>query len=59
MSTERWNEGARALTDAPLAISAEVGEPPHGLGIADDVAKVRLLARRAQTTTELDARTEL
>jgi hypothetical protein len=58
-STERWNDGARALAEAPLAITAEVGEPPHSLGIADDVSRIRLLARRAQTTTELDARTEL
>ena len=58
-STERWLEGARALEGSPLAITAEVGEPPHALGIADDVARIRMLARRAQTTTELDARTEV
>lgn len=58
-STERWNQGARALAAAPLAITAEVAEPPHSLGIADDVSNIRILARRAQTTTELDARTDL
>jgi len=58
-STKSWLEGARALEGAPLAITAEVDQPPHGIGIADDVARIRVLARRAQTTVELDARTEL
>jgi len=58
-STERWTEGARALEGAPLTITAEVGQPPHALGIADDTSRIRMLARRAQTTTELDARAEL
>jgi hypothetical protein len=42
-STERWNEGARMLTEAPLTITAE----SSALGIENDVAKVHLLARRA------------
>ena len=41
-STERWNEGAQMLAEAPLTITAE----SSALGIEDDVAKVRLLARR-------------
>lgn len=42
-SADRWREGARMLAAAPLTITAE----SSALGIADDVAKVRLLARRA------------
>ena len=42
-SADRWNEGARMLAEAPLTITAE----SSALGIADDVAKVRLIARRA------------
>jgi hypothetical protein len=45
-SNERWLEGARTLAKAPLTLTAESDE----LGIADDVARVRLLARRALTT---------
>ena len=42
-SADRWNEGARMLAEAPLTITAE----SSALGIENDVAKVRLLARRA------------
>lgn len=58
-STERWQEGAQALTNAPLTIVAEADTPSHHLGVADDVARIRLLARRAETTTDLDRRAEL
>lgn len=47
-STERWNEGATALAKAKLTITAEGDVPGHELGIADDVARIRLLATRAQ-----------
>jgi hypothetical protein len=47
-SDERWLEGARLLAKAPLTITAESGE----LGIADDVARVRMLARRALTAKQ-------
>lgn len=42
-STERWLAGARVLAGASLTITAEGGE----LGIADDAARAKLLARRA------------
>ncbi len=58
-STKHWNEGASVIEAAPLSIAAEIDQPPHGLGIADDVARIRMLARRAQTVTDLDSRTEL
>jgi cytochrome c553 len=44
-ANERWLEGARTLAKAPLTLTAESDE----LGIADDVARVRLFARRALT----------
>jgi cytochrome c553 len=46
-STDRWNEGAAALAKAPLTITAEGDISGHELGIADDVARARLLATRA------------
>lgn len=58
-SDDRWQEGARALAAAPLTITAERDEPPHEIGIADDVARIRMLARRAETTGALDDRAEL
>ena len=58
-SVERWREGARVLEAAPLPITAEIDQPPHGLGIADDVARLRLLARRAQDAVDLEARATL
>lgn len=54
-AVDRWNEGARALEGAPLTITAETGE----LGIADDVSRIRLLARRALDAETLDARATL
>lgn len=47
-SDSRWLEGATALSNAPLTITAEGEVPGHELGIADDVSRIRLLARRAQ-----------
>jgi hypothetical protein len=47
-SDQRWNEGAAALAQAPLTITAEGDVPGHELGIADDVSRIRLLATRAQ-----------
>jgi hypothetical protein len=41
----RWLDGAELLEGAPLAIAAESDQ----LGIADDIARVRLYARRALT----------
>lgn len=58
-SNDRWQEGARTLEAAPLTITAELGEPPGELGIANDVARIRLLARRALETDQLDARATL
>lgn len=46
-SKDRWNAGAAALAKAPLTIVAEGEVPGHELGIADDVARIRLLATRA------------
>lgn len=46
-SPRAWNAGASALAGAPLEITAERGS----LGIADDVARVRLDATRAAKTT--------
>jgi cytochrome c553 len=46
-SAERWTEGAVVLARAPLTITAEADVPGHGLGIADDVARLRLFAARA------------
>ncbi len=42
-SDARWLDGARRLAVAPIAITAE----SSALGIADDVAKVHVFARRA------------
>lgn len=44
-SEERWLEGARLLAKAPVTITAESDR----LGIADDVARIRLYATRALT----------
>lgn len=54
-SDERWRDGAKGLASARLTIAAEGGE----LGIADDVARVRLLANRALEAKDLDARAEI
>lgn len=50
-----WLAGANGLADARLAVTAESGE----LGVADDVARVRLLARRAQRARTGDDRAQL
>jgi hypothetical protein len=50
-----WLAGANALTGARLAVTAETGE----LGVADDVARVRLIARRAQRARTNDDRAQL
>ena len=57
-SNERWLEGARALAQAPLAIVAE-GDLPPDLAVGDDVARIRLLATRAQQAKAQDDRAEL
>jgi cytochrome c553 len=54
-SPSLWSAGANALVDGRLAIVAEGGE----LGIADDVARIRLYATRARKAETLDDRTEL
>jgi cytochrome c553 len=58
-SSERWLEGARALTKAPLAIVAEGDNLPPELAVGDDVARIRLLATRAQATRTQDERAAL
>ncbi len=58
-SNARWNEGATALAKAPLAITAEGEVPGRELGIAGDVARIRLLATRAQKANTLDDRVEI
>jgi cytochrome c553 len=50
-----WSAGASALVDGRIAIVAEGGE----LGVADDVARLRLYATRAKKADTLDARAEL
>ncbi|HEY5944780.1 MAG TPA: hypothetical protein VIV40_04785 [Kofleriaceae bacterium] len=52
---EHWLAGANGLQHAPLTFVAESGE----LGIADDAALVRLLARRAVTLKTQAERAEL
>ena len=58
-SSERWLEGARALTRAPLAIVAEGDGLPPDLAVGDDVARLRLLATRAQAAKTQDDRAAL
>jgi len=53
-----WLAGARALTEAPLNIVAQRATPTSELEV-DDVARVRLYARRALTTGSQDTRAEL
>lgn len=57
-SDARWRAGARALSQAPLDIVAQAVTPSSDLDI-DDVARVRLYARRAETTGGQDARADL
>jgi cytochrome c553 len=54
-SNDRWLEGARALAQAPLAIVAE-GDLPPELAVGGDVARIRLLATRAQSAKTQDDR---
>lgn len=54
-SDERWRVGAEAMAQAPLTIVAE----ESSLGIADDVSRVRLLAKRALVPQSQDARASL
>lgn len=58
-SSDRWLEGARALAKAPLAIVAEGDNLPPEMSVGDDVARVRLLATRAQTAKTQDERAAL
>jgi cytochrome c553 len=64
---DRWLDGAQALTEVPLTIVAEepkIGDLADTIGgtggsIGDDVARVRLYANRAVTTSSQDARAEI
>jgi cytochrome c553 len=58
-SEERWNQGAAALARAPLTITAEGGVRGRELGIADDVARIRVLATRAPKVKSAYDRTQL
>lgn len=53
-STERWTAGARALATSPLDLVAQAPNPAFAAD--DDVARVRLYARRANAATSNDAR---
>lgn len=55
----QWKTGANALATSRLAITAEAAEPGHDLGIADDAARVHLLARRALKAGSIDDRAKL
>lgn len=57
-SDARWLAGARALSQAPLHIVAQAVTPSSELDI-DDVARIRLYARRAQAAGSQDARADL
>lgn len=54
-----WQAGAVALERAPITIVAEGDVPGHELGIAADVERVHLLARRAQSATTPQDRADL
>jgi cytochrome c553 len=56
---DRWLEGARAMTAAPLAIVAEGDDLPPDLAVSDDVSRIRLLATRAQAARTSDDRATL
>ena len=58
-STERWLEGARALSRAPLAIVAEGDGLPPELAVGDDVARIGSFASRAQAARTQDERAAL
>ena len=57
-SDERWRAGAHALTQAPLHIVAAAVTPNSELDI-DDIARVRLYARRAEAAGSQDARGDI
>jgi cytochrome c556 len=58
-SESTWLAGAEALESARLTIVAEGEVPGHELGIAEDVARVRLLARRAARARTNHERAEI
>jgi hypothetical protein len=55
-SLERWRDGAQILADAPLTIVAEADNLPADVAVGDDVARIRLLAKRALAAETPDAR---
>jgi hypothetical protein len=55
---DRWLLGAKTLAQAPLAIVAEA-DPPNGIGIGNDIGRVRLLANRALKPMSQSDRAEL
>ena len=57
-SNDRWIAGARALTTVPLTTVAQSATPSSELDV-DDVARVRLYANRAITTSDPDTRVDL
>jgi hypothetical protein len=57
-SDARWRAGAHALTLAPLHIVAQAVTPSSELDI-DDIARVRLHARRAEAAGSLDAHADI
>lgn len=57
-SDARWLAGARALTRAPLHIVAQAVTPRSEVDV-DDVARIRLYARRAESAASQDARADL
>lgn len=57
-SQQRWDEGALALTTVPLNLVAQAVTPSFQ-GDLDDVARIRMLARKAPSATTDAARGEL
>lgn len=58
-SSERWRDGAQLLANAPLTIVAEADNLPPDVAVSDDVARIRLIAKRALAAETLDARANL
>lgn len=56
-SDEHWLAGAQALTTVPLTLMAQAVTPTSDQDV-DDVARVRLYARRALTVGDKDLRAE-
>ena len=56
-SDASWTAGAEMMARAPLTIVAEDPDRPGSIG--DDVARMRLLARRALDSKGLEARAQL